>query len=537
MSDHIKMNSEPMRDAPLCIECYTYGAVASGVVLVQGPPGSGKTTLLNAFMRIATQNGRSILFFSTQSDPAQIRELTGQWGATPGQFELIDCYAISRGPNSSMLVTQKMNLPRVGEELSKRLETVENPYVAFDSIDHFVVDAGEDEALKFVVGCSRALTLRSVVGCTTVTSGVHSEVFESRVRAFFQGVIELKMLESGDKFERFLRIRNLRGSSHPTEWYPFEITNEGILIGTKKYRSQLPPRHTEPHFFNFNAETSGHLEVAERPNLSWDDLGGMDEVKRVLKEAVEYPLTHPELYQKYQVKPLKGILFYGPPGTGKTFIARVVASVARANFVSIGSPDLLSGLAGEPEKRIRDLFKWGRENSPAVLFFDEIDSITPKRNSAGLSDSAHRIVAQFLIEMDGLFPNSSVLVVAATNHPELIDPALLRPGRFDKLIYISPPDRDARLKILQKTLSGMQIAAEVDLAQIAESTEWYSTADINALVNEAAGQLLRSEISGAPRNQLSMSDFDHALKVVRPSMASELLSRYASFASLRRESD
>ncbi|RUM46870.1 MAG: AAA family ATPase, partial [Hyperthermus sp.] len=225
----------------------------------------------------------------------------------------------------------------------------------------------------------------------------------------------------------------------------------------------------------------------EVPEVHWDDIGGLGDVKQQLREAVEWPLKHPEVFEQMGVRPPKGVLLFGPPGTGKTLLAKAAATESGANFIAVRGPEVLSKWVGESEKAIRQIFRRARQVAPAIVFFDEIDSIAPARgmrhDTSGVTD---RIVNQLLTEMDGIEPLTNVVVVAATNRPDILDPALLRPGRFDRLIYVPPPDKEARLEILRIHTRKMPLAEDVDLERLAQQTEGYTGADLEAVAREAA---------------------------------------------------
>ncbi len=264
--------------------------------------------------------------------------------------------------------------------------------------------------------------------------------------------------------------------------------------------------------------------LVEVPEVHWDDIGGLDDVKQQLREAVEWPLKHPEVFEKMGIRPPRGILLYGPPGCGKTLLAKAVATESGANFIAIKGPEILSKWVGESEKAIREIFRRARQVAPAVIFFDEIDAIAPARgfryDSSGVTD---RIVNQLLAEMDGIQTLKNVVVIGATNRADIIDPALLRPGRFDRIIYVPPPDKKARLEILKVHTRKVPLDKDVDLERIAELTEGYSGADLEALVREAVILALREEFRPRP---ISMRYFLQALKIVKPSLSRDIMERY-----------
>jgi len=267
-----------------------------------------------------------------------------------------------------------------------------------------------------------------------------------------------------------------------------------------------------------------YIEVS---TVHWDDAGGLEEVKEHLKEAVEWPLRNPEMFTRLGIKPPKGILLYGPPGCGKTLLARAVATESEANFISIKGPEVFSKWVGESEKAIREVFRKARMAAPAVIFLDEMDSLTPRRG-AGFSDSgvSERVISQLLTEMDGLVTLQDIVVIAATNRPDVVDPAVLRPGRFDRLIYVSEPDEKSRLQIFKIYTKGMPTAKDVDLSQLATLTRYYSGADIESLCREAAMHALRRDVKAG---EVTMKDFQDAIKEVGPSVTPDMEKWYKGF--------
>ncbi len=269
---------------------------------------------------------------------------------------------------------------------------------------------------------------------------------------------------------------------------------------------------------------SGLREIyIEVPEVKWDDIGGLGEAKQELREAVEWPLKYPEAFKRMGIRPPRGILLFGPPGCGKTLLAKAVATESGANFIAIRGPEILSKWVGESEKAIREIFRKARQAAPAVIFFDEIDAIAPARGLAADTHVTERIVSQLLTEMDGIERLENVVVIAATNRPDILDPALLRPGRFDKLIYVPPPDKKARLEILKIHTRKMPLADDVDLNRIAEMTEGYSGADLEALVREAALMALREDINA---KVVEMRHFEEARKKIKPSITQDMIRFY-----------
>jgi transitional endoplasmic reticulum ATPase len=265
----------------------------------------------------------------------------------------------------------------------------------------------------------------------------------------------------------------------------------------------------------------------EVPTVHWTDIGGLGNVKEDLKEAVEWPLKNPEVFKRMGIRPPKGIMLYGPPGCGKTLLARAVATESEANYITIKGPEVFSKWVGESEKAIREVFRKGRMAAPSVIFFDEFDSLVPRRGM-GYADSgvSERVISQLLTEMDGIITLENVVVIAATNRPDIVDPAILRPGRFDRLIYVPEPDQEARLAIFKIYTKDMPLVKDVDLINLASLTKSYSGADIESLCREAAMIALRNDIKS---NEVNFSDFKKAKEKIGPTVLPDMEAWYKSF--------
>ncbi len=263
--------------------------------------------------------------------------------------------------------------------------------------------------------------------------------------------------------------------------------------------------------------------LVEVPNVKWKDVGGLDNVKQELKEAVEWPLNRPEAFRRMGVKPPKGVLLYGPPGTGKTMLAKAVANESEANFILVKGPELLSKWVGESEKAVRKIFEKARQTSPTIIFFDEIDALAPRRGMSSENHVSEKVVNQLLTEMDGLEELNDVVIIAATNRPDIIDTALLRPGRFDRIILTPPPDEQSRKEIFNVHLKGMPLAKDVKAEELVKLTEGYVGADIEAIAREAAIIALREDIKA---KDIKMKHFKSALDKVRPSVTKEIEKNY-----------
>ncbi|MDF2956100.1 MAG: AAA+-type ATPase [Candidatus Alkanophagales archaeon MCA70_species_2] len=290
-----------------------------------------------------------------------------------------------------------------------------------------------------------------------------------------------------------------------------------------------------------NIEPSALREVfVEIPKVKWEDIGGLEKVKQELKEIVEWPLKYPEFFERLKMKPPKGVLLFGPPGTGKTLLAKAAANESEANFISVKGPELLSKWVGESERAVRETFRKAKQAAPCIIFFDEIDAIAPVRGSGFDSHVTERVVSQILTEMDGLEELRDVIIIAATNRPDLVDPALLRPGRLDRLIYIPAPNREERKKIFEVHLRGKPLADDVNLDDLARRTEGYVGADIEAICREAAMMALREHLSSVAADKyikdsteniiIRKEHFEQALKRVKPTTTPKTLKEFAGKA-------
>ena len=353
-----------------------------------------------------------------------------------------------------------------------------------------------------------------------LTEDVSLEKIASISHGYVGADLEYLCKEAAMKcLRRLLPEINLADEKIPPE------TLEKLVVNEEDYQFAL--REVTP---------AGMREVyIEKPEIRWDEVGGLESVKRELQEAVEWPMKYPTLYSKLGYRMPRGILLHGPSGTGKTLLAKAVATESEANFISIKGPELLSKWVGESERGIREIFRRARQASPCIIFFDEIDSIAPVR---GMSESVvtEKVVSQLLTELDGIESLHEVVVIAATNRADMIDRAMIRPGRFDKIVLVPMPDKDGRIKILQISSSGIPIDKEmgtanginadfVDLEKIAESAEGLSGADVAAIANTAASLVIHEFIEKYPdpkdaekqvgNSKVTMRHFEEALKKVR----------------------
>jgi len=275
-------------------------------------------------------------------------------------------------------------------------------------------------------------------------------------------------------------------------------------------------------------EPSALREVMlEIPTVTWEDVGGLEDVKKSLRETVEWPLKHPEAFRKLGIRPPKGILLFGPPGCGKTLLAKAVANESGANFIAVRGPEIFSKWVGESEKAIREIFRKARQAAPCIIFFDELDAIAPRRGLWEGTRVHENVVNQLLSEIDGLVELRGVVIIGATNRPDIVDPALLRPGRFDRLLLVPPPDRNARYEIFRVHTRNMPLSDDVDLKILADKTDGYSGADIEAVCREAGMSAMRES---PDVDKVHMRHFEQALKMIRPSITPELMKQYKAVA-------
>ncbi|HMK46521.1 MAG TPA: CDC48 family AAA ATPase [Methanocella sp.] len=319
------------------------------------------------------------------------------------------------------------------------------------------------------------------------------------------------------------------------------LCKEGAMKALRRYLPEIDLDKEIPREFlekmrvtgdDFSAalkdvQPSAMREIFLEPtNTKWSDVGGLDEAKQEIIEAIEWPLKQPKKFKEMGIRPPKGIVLYGPPGTGKTLFARAVAGESEANFINIRGPELLSKWVGESEKAVRETFRKARQVSPSIIFFDELDALAPARGgSEDGSRVSERVVNQILTELDGLVELEGVVVIGASNRPDIIDPALLRPGRFDRLVYVGAPSKEGRESILKIHTRSMPLASDVDLGQIAELTENYVGSDLEAICREAAMLALRESFEA---KEVASRHFQEAIKKVKPTMNDMVTAYYKS---------
>jgi transitional endoplasmic reticulum ATPase len=327
------------------------------------------------------------------------------------------------------------------------------------------------------------------------------------------------------------------------------LCRESAMIALRRYlprinleEDEIPPgvlsdlRVTEDDFQGALREiqpTAMREVTIEIPNVHWKDVGGLQEVKQKLQQAVEWPLRYPDAFKRLGVEPPRGVLLFGPPGCGKTLLARAVATESEANFISVKGPEVLSKWVGESEKAIREVFRRARQAAPAVVFFDEIDAIAPARGSgAGDSHVTERVISQFLTEIDGIQILKDVVILAATNRPDLLDPALLRPGRFDRHILVPAPDAAARRQIFEIYTKKMPLAKDVDLDELVKASDNFAGSDIEACCREAALAALEENMK---TQRVTRTHFLKAIRDFNPTITPDMEKAYVQWGARARQ--
>jgi len=496
-------------------------------VLLHGPPGTGKTRLARAvanesdaaFFHIA---GPEIMGSAYGESEKRLRELFEEAAkAAPSILFIdeIDSIAPKRGQ-----VTGETEKRLVAQLLSLMdgLEPRQNVIVIAASNRPEAIDEALRRPGRFdreiVIGVPDERGRREILAIHTrgmpLGEGIDLNELARQTYGFVGADLAALTREAAiEAVRRIMPELNLEDGTIPPE------VLDKLSVGRKDFEEAL--KRVQP---------SAMREVmVQVPTVRWDDVGGVDEARERLKEGVELPLKHPDAFRRLGIRPAKGFLLYGPPGTGKTLLAKACAREAQANFIATKSSDLLSKWYGESEQQIARLFNRARQVAPTVIFIDELDSLVPARGGGlGEPQVTERVVNTILAEMDGLEELQSVVVIGATNRPNLVDPALLRPGRFDELIYVSVPDRPGRRHILGIHTKGMPVADDVDLDSLAERTGRFTGADLEDLVRRAGMFALRGSLDA---EQVTMAEFERALGETRASVTPEMEREYEKMES------
>ena len=496
-------------------------------VLLHGPPGTGKTRLARA-----VANESAAEFFLINGP-----EIMGSsYGESEGRLRQVFEEAAKAAPSIVFIDEIDSIAPKRGQvsgEAEKRV--VAQLLTLMDGLEaraNLVVIAATnrpealDEALRrpgrfdreIIVGVPDERGRREIFGIHTrgMPLGDKVDLDElARTTYGFVGadIAALAREAAIDAVRRIMPKLNLEEGTIPPEVLDsLAVTREDFVEALKR------------------VQPSAMREVmVQAPRVRWDDVGGLDAAQEKLKEGVELPLKDPDAFRRIGIRPAKGFLLYGPPGTGKTLLAKAVAREAQANFIAVKSSDMLSKWYGESEQQIAKLFARARQVAPCVIFIDELDSLVPARGGGmGEPQVTERVVNTILAEMDGLEELQSVVVIGATNRPNLIDPALLRPGRFDELIYVGVPDKGGRRRILGIQTQKMPLADDVDLDEVAARTDRFTGADLEDVVRRAGLSALRGSLDV---KEVSQADFEAALKDSRASVTPEMERDYELIAA------
>jgi transitional endoplasmic reticulum ATPase len=502
------------------------GVEAPKGVLLHGPPGTGKTLLAKA---VASETNAN---FSSISGPEIMSKF---YGESEGRLREIFDAAQENAP-SIIFIDEIDSIAPKREEVTGEVEkrVVSQLLSVMDGLQGrgkvVVIGATNrpnalDPALRrpgrfdreIEIGVPNKEGRLQVLQIHTRSMPLADDVDLSQLANVTHGFVgaDLEALSKEAALHAIRRI--LPEIDFEAESIPAEILNK-IIVDMNDFQESL--KEIEP---------SAMREVlVEVPNVKWTDIGGLEDVKEELQEAIEWPLKYPEIFAYMNTAPPKGVLLYGPPGTGKTLLAKAAANESEANFISIKGPEVLSKWVGESEKAVREVFRKARQAAPTIIFFDELDSITPVRGSScGSSQVTERVISQFLTELDGLEELKDVVVIGATNRIDIVDPALLRPGRFDRLLNVPVPDLDGRKAILKIHLEKKPLADDVKVDVLAEKTDGYSGADLASLANTTAMLVIKEHIAKSKTLEkakedlkdlkISMKDFEKTLEKMKPS--------------------
>lgn len=503
-------------------------------VLLHGPPGTGKTLMAKAVANeidayFTNISGPEIMSKFYGESEEQLREIFDEASEnTPAIvfIDELDAIAPKRGETTGdverRVVAQLLSLMDGLEERGQ--VTVIGATNRVDALDPALRRGGRFDR-EIEVGVPDKGGRKEILQVHTrrmpLTDDVDLDTYAENTHGFVGADIESLAKESAMTALRRIRPQlDLESDEIDSEML------EDLRVTDDDFREALK-----------GIEPSALREVfVEVPDVTWNSVGGLEETKERLRETIQWPIDYPEVFQTMDMASAKGVLLYGPPGTGKTLLAKAIANEANSNFISIKGPELLNKYVGESEKGVRDVFSKARENAPTVVFFDEIDSIAGERGQR-MSDSGvgERVVSQLLTELDGVEELDDVVIIAATNRPDLIDSALLRPGRLDRHVHVPVPDEEARRAIFEVHTRDKPLADAVDLDRLARMTDGYVGADIEAVSREAAMIATREfidsvdpeEIEGSVGNvRITMDHFEKALDEISPSVTEEVQEQY-----------
>ena len=492
-------------------------------VLLHGPPGTGKTRLAQAVANESdatffTINGPEIMGSAYGESEKRLREVFEEATRSAPAIvfiDEIDSIAPKRqnvsGEAEKRLVAQLLTLMDglhsrsnlVVIAATNRPEAIDEALRRPGRFDReIIIGVPDEKGRREILGIhTRGMPLGEGVDLTEIARSTHGFVGADLAALAREAAIEA--------VRRIMPKLDLDARTIPAD------VLESLQVEKDDFREAL--KRVQP---------SAMREVmVQTPTIGWDDIGGLDEAEEKLREGVELPLRNPEAFDRLGIRPAKGFLLYGPPGTGKTLLAKAVAKEAEANFISMKSSDVLSKWYGESEQQISRMFARARQVAPCVIFIDEIDSLVPARGASDMEPQVTaRVVNTMLAEMDGMEELNSIIVIGATNRPWLVDPALLRPGRFDELVYVGPPDASGRKLILGIHTRNMPLAKDVDLDSIAAGTERYTGADLEDVVRRAGLVAIRR--AGEKATEVTAADFAEALEDSRPTVTEQMEADY-----------
>jgi len=514
---------------------YTYGIKPPSGILLFGPPGTGKTMLMRALARTMKYNFIEVKcsqilsqwYGESEKNLAEVFSNARKTAPTILFFDEIDALGKKRSSAGTDEVTPRV-LTTLLQEMDGAVKSKSSVIVIGatnipNKLDPALLRPGRFDKIIYMHlpdKEGRKKIFQISIGKTPVADDVDFDVLAKKTTRFSGADIKNVAVEAK-------RLAAKKAAS-TGRLVPVSMADFLRVISSVKPSTGLAQLDEYEQFrMDFERRTGVEEKKPEKKEITWNDVGGLEKVKKALLEAIEMPLLHEDLMKQYKVKPSKGILLYGPPGTGKTLTAKAASNELNASFQSLSGAELMKRGYLESVNVVRELFNRARENTPAIIFIDEIDTFAPSRGSGGASE----ITGQLLNEMDGMKETKGVVVIAATNRPQVLDPAIMRPGRFDKIFYIPPPDRDTRRDIFAIHLG--DFAKGVDLDKVADITDNFTGADIAAICQEAKMSALRAKIAGEEK-QVTTELVEEIIENRSPSVTPELIKAYEMFAASRR---